>query len=176
MFNNNELINVLLRHGFIFGGFLRDFFAGEQPKDIDVALSSKYAQTMDYGLLCLDLIKLGSVEEYEIKGSRGRYSYGPDSYEVRKLRLTTKTDTYLICKHHVDESRIREQLDFSVNALTLTNNGIGHLKDNHKVLETIEHIRKRVAKREFPVGSFHKFEHRIAKMREKGYDLIDVTE
>lgn len=153
---DREIVREVLRkRGAIYGGYLRDVIAGEEPNDIDIILSE-----LRYGLEFIKyLLSKGYQLDYEGKND----TIIATKSGARKLELAFVEDS-------PDEVLIGPVSgpDFDVNLLLLGEDGVlrNWMDPNEDIIEIIENITSRRAVR------IEADRDRIRKMSQKGYTIV----
>lgn len=135
--------------GAIFGGFLRDSFAGVSPNDIDVAIPMLYFDQF-----------LAGMEEL------GYYEYVGETTIFKKPGELPVEVTFV--EDDPDDTRIGPEAepDFDVNLLALDEDGLWEWTGGeYSVEEIIEHIKHREA------VAIEPSPERTAKILSKGYRI-----
>lgn len=152
---SNIIVKCVIKHqGAIFGGYLRDFFANEKSKDIDVIIHQE-----QYNALHADLLALG----YETKSNLDKY---------QTLIYTCKDNIEVEVLIEDDPEMEGKRLgpcpapDYSVNLLAYDKNGLYEWMGEFEVVDILSQIRRRVA------ISIEPSLERKKKFATKGYAII----
>lgn len=152
----DELVRLICKNGYIFGGYVRDLLCGDSPSDIDCVIRSEkqflcFEQELVNTFGPFTTIRVGGYEDL-------------DGYDLNLRRL-------LVGEKSIQVDVIDRQpfLDFDVNSLMLSKNGIFvsycHQNSFNSVVHNIMNKRAKIYSYDVP-------EHRIEKMKKKGWEII----
>lgn len=145
---------VIKRQGAVFGGYLRDFFANEKSKDIDVIVHQA-----QYDAFHTDLVALG----YETKST-------PNKYETYIYTKENSIEVEVLIEDDPEMEGKRlgpcPAPDYSVNLLAYDKNGLYEWMGEFEVWDILHQINKRVA------ISIEPSLERKKKFATKGYTIV----
>jgi hypothetical protein len=127
---NGKLIEVIsTNRGAIFGGFLRDYFAGLPSRDMDIVIYEGFYSKFD-----LDMKKIGYTTESKILPYQTLIYTKKDAIEVEVL----------LVEDHPDKVRLGPcpDPDYDINLLTFDEDGLSEWTGSSDVLIILDHIKK----------------------------------
>lgn len=148
--------SILFRYkGSVFGGYLRDLIANENPKDINVIISEKYFNEFNFHLTKENF----SSYFYE----NGTISYEKDNHRLIHVILTD---------YEPEQTPLTPNLkpDFDVNLLAFNGTAFYNWHDPTEEIDgIIEAIKTRTATQLSKISEEMKI-----SMKEKGYEIIKI--